>query len=362
MLLPRPRFLSRLAYITISLVFSLTLSAAADSGKLTKKLKISVDTSPNHLRNIILRNFTKELQQYPDFAIKTELYESGQLSKDRDIPKALYWGNIEMGVPAQSKLTRFVPEANLFTLPILYGLSSDIMLALLDSKVGLVVNQITEEKLGVKILGKNIILGSTNIYTTTLKLTNIDQLRGLKIRVPGGSGPITLLQELGVNPMALPISDVPLALAQGSMNGIQSSHETVASTKLWEVGIKYCFEDRANLIIYVPMISLKFWDNLTLREQDVLTRTWQEVVSDSRNFSAMRQLQARQRLLANGIECLQPGNEELESKRLQMKDVSTRLAKSLGIDDSLYEALIEQINTLLNKPLARSIEGGHYYD
>lgn len=337
----------KLNYIALTLAACLVAVSCGHPADHTETMKISVDTSSFHLRNIVLRNFIDKVHQTPDFPIRLELYESGQLSKDRDVAKALHWGSIEMAAPAQSKLTRFVPEANLFTLPVLYGLPPDVMFALMEGEVGHAVNRMVEERIGVKILGKNIILGFTNIYTTDHKIEKTEDLAGLKIRIPGGSGPIALFQQLNINPLALPISDVPLALAQGNLNGIQSTHETVASTKLWDVGIRYCFEDRANLIFYVPMVSLEYWDSLSLRSKNTLQSAWADVVKDARRFSSTRQLRAKALLTDAGIECIQADRSNLSAARIKMDAVSKKLVETLHIDPELYTQLVEEVEQLM---------------
>lgn len=329
-------------FIAITFVYLLT-AGCSESEQDVKKLKISLDTGSNHLRNIVLKDFIEALKKNNKTSLVPELYESGQLTKDRDVPKALHWGSIEMAVPAQSKLTRFVPEANLLSLPILYGLPKDIMYSILNGKIGKSLNDAIEKKLAVKILGDYIILGFTSTYTSNKPIREISELKGMKIRVPGGSGSVTLYQQLGVNPLALPISDVPLALAQGNLNGIQSTHETVASTQLWDVGIQYCFEDRANIIVYIPILNLNFWQSLDTKEQQVLSTSWSSVVKNARSFAEQRQLRAKKVLFEKGIECFEPLNEQLETQRRKMSDASSQLAKNLNIPPTLYTELLNEI-------------------
>lgn len=306
-------------------------------------MKISVDTNQDHLRNIVIQNFVTSVNSNPTIAVRAQLYSSGQLAKDRDVPKALHWGNIEMAVPAQSKLSRFVPDANLFTLPMLYGLPNNVFYKLIDGPAAVQLNKTIETTLGVKVLGKNIALGFTNIYTNDIAIQNSDQLKGLKIRVPGGSGPLKTLQILGASPVALPISDVPLALAQHNINGIQSTHETVASAKLWEVGINHCFEDRSTIILYTPIINQSFWQSLDHHTQQALQAAWGYAVKNAREFSIQRQLDARQKLVDAGVQCVSGIAKDLNNRRASMIKASDALAKLLGMDDVLLTALKKQV-------------------
>jgi TRAP-type transport system periplasmic protein len=56
--------------------------------------------------------------------------------------------------------------------------------------------------------------------------------------------------------------DVPLALSQGTFDGLSSTDESLASAKLWESGVKYGFADREFVGFYVAMISESFYKKL----------------------------------------------------------------------------------------------------
>ena len=320
------------------------------------KFRISVDTGPNHLRNETVRRFIAAMQQLQQDAsdpspalaanLQISLFESGQLANDRDVPKALHWGNIDMGLPAQSKLTRFIADANLFTLPVLSGLPEDIIFALHDGPVGQELNRQMEERLGVKVLGRNIPLGFTTTYTTGRVVSRAADMRGMKIRTPGGAGSLALFRFYGANSITLPFPDVPLALAQGSLDGLQTSHETAMSGQLWQVGLRYCYEDRANLLVYVPMLSNAFWQDLGPDMQARITEIWETVAEESRQYARQRQAAAKQVLQDNGVVCRDTDIAEVAADRQALSDLSRELVTSLGMDMALYEMMLQEIQRL----------------
>jgi C4-dicarboxylate-binding protein DctP len=236
-----------------------------------------------------------------------------------------------------------VPEANLFTLPALYGLPQNTFFGLLQGPTGAAINTSIEQRLAVKVLGRSIPLGFATTYTTDKLLHAPDDLRGLKIRVPGGSGPVVAMVHMGASPVTLPIADVPLALAQGAINGIQSTHETVASTSLWEVGIKHCYEDRAYLLLYTPLVSLEFWKRLSEQQQETLIALWAQVTSDIEAYARERQLQAKEVLLSKGVQCTEVNPLLLGEVRNQMQSSSLALADELKISEAVLNVLATQL-------------------
>ena len=63
------------------------------------EFKISVDTVPNHPRNMGLVIFIEELEKKSGGKLKPKYYHSAQLYKDAHVTKALKTGTVEMTVP-----------------------------------------------------------------------------------------------------------------------------------------------------------------------------------------------------------------------------------------------------------------------
>lgn len=307
-------------------------------------LRISVDTGPNHLRNITIKRFTALLAERTK-AIRPWLYPSGQLSKDKDIPKALHWGYVDMGVVARLKLTPFVPDMNIASIPSIYGLSAEAFHQLFDGEIGQALAR-KLERLDIKVLGKPIDLGFLNIYTNEQQIHSPQDYLGLKLRVSGGSGQWALLQAFGANAILLPFPDVPLALTQGSLDGLQTTHETVVSGKLWEFGLQYCYEDQASFVDYIPIVSLSFWNALPAELQVLMTQTWNDVVIDGRLYSKQRQAKARTVLIQQGIVCTQASEESLKGQRQLLAPVGRGLVQKLGMDEALYSSMMRLVSEL----------------
>lgn len=307
-------------------------------------LRISVDTGPNHLRNITIKRFIERLSERTQ-AIRPWLYPSSQLSKDRDIPKALHWGYVDMGVVARLKLTPFAVDMNLASSPALYGLSAKQYHLLFDGDIGQALTK-KLKRLGMKVLGAPIDLGFVNVYTTEKPIKRTEDYRGLKLRVTGGSGQLELLKAFRANAVLLPFQDIPLALTQGSIDGLHTTHETAVSGKLWEFGLKYCYEDQASFTDYMPVVSQQFWNQLSPDLQALMTRTWNEVTIDGRLYAKERQAKARARIISEGISCARPSPASLYSDRLKLEPVTKRLVKKLGMDADLYQRMMRIVVSL----------------
>ena len=150
-----------------------------------------------------------------------------------------------MAIPGTWVLTGFVPDTDVFQLPIFYGQSSDVVHRIIDGQVGQTINKELEEKLGVKVLGPSLDLGYQNVYSTSKPLNDFSDMAGMKIRPDsGGAGQFARSKFFNAQPNMTAWPDVPLALSQGTFDASSSTNESLASAKLWESGVKYGFEDQ----------------------------------------------------------------------------------------------------------------------
>ena len=104
--------------ITLALSMSPGKLAAADK---VFEFKISVDTVPNHPRNMGLVIFIEELEKKSGGKLKPKYYHSAQLYKDAHVTKALRTGTVEMAVPGNWVLEGFDTSTSLTMLPMFFG-------------------------------------------------------------------------------------------------------------------------------------------------------------------------------------------------------------------------------------------------
>lgn len=322
----------------------LTLKALAKRPGVRRHIKISLDTSADHIRNKSIEHFSDLLERRTSKAFRVSLFPSGQMSRDRDTPKSLHWELIDIAVPAISKLSRYDPYANLFTLPLFFGAPTEAVYDLIEGEIGHWLETRLEKSLRLKVLGSPIDLGHTHVYTTSKKVTQDEELKGLKIRIPGGRGALSLYKSLGANPVVIPFADLPIALSQGNVSAVQSTHETIRSGKLWEAGLRYCYEDHSSFLNYVPLVSTKFWSRISEEKRNILTSTWNDSVKFTRELAASRQIEARNECEKNGIQMSERLGPPSELLMKQLIESSRYLGRVLNFENSILDKIIAHVS------------------
>lgn len=298
-------------------------------------LRASLDTSVTHARTISVADYLKTLQERSGGRIKTELFHSGALFRDRDVAKALRQGAIEMAVPGNWVLTSFVPNADIFDLPCLFGRSLSANYAVADGKAGMMINDELKQKLDVVVLGPWLPLGYNNVYTTNKPVNSFDDLKGLKIRNSGGAGQSLRTSFFGAQPNVTAWPDVPLALSQGTFEGVDSTNESLVSAKLWESGIHYGFIDKEWVGYYVPLVSRAFYNKLPSDLQTLVTEVWREKIGGYRTTMENAQEQAGKTLEEHGVKLATASDGQLAAMRQQMMPKMDSWAKELRITPAM---------------------------
>lgn len=308
-----------------------------------EKMRISLDTNPTHVRNIGTEMFAAELKKRIGNKLAIEIYPSAQLFRDRDIPKALRQNAVEMAIPGTWQIDGVEPNAAMQTLPMFYGVGPDTVYPIIDGKLGAFLNKRMGEKLKVKIPGKWMDLGFQHTYSVSKPITKYDDLKGMKIRFPGGSANAARVKVLGALPTLVPWPDVPLALSQGVVDGLLTTHESVRTAKLWDSGVKYSFEDFQYFAQYVPMINLEFWNRQPKDVQDAIIASWETVIVEQRKMAAAAQKSARDIMLEHGIKIVSPSKAEITAARKRLMATQAELVKEMKIDAEAVQIALDEL-------------------
>ena len=321
------------------------LAGAGDAAE-PMPFRISLETSPNHIKTKSLEKFVADLSARTKGELDVKLFHSAQLFKERDVAKGLRQGSVEMAMPAFVHIDGIVPDAGVVLLPAFYGLDRAASHKIADGAVGKELNRRLEEKLAVKVVGRYLDLGFVHTYTTAKKIATYDDFKGLKLRVQGGAANLERYRFFGANPTVIPWPDMPMALSQKTVDGLASSHESIRSAKLWDSGIRFAFEDHQWFAQYVPTVSRLAWDKLSPKLRTAIEQVWEANIDAARAMSAAREQEARQAMIANGITVVTPSAAELTKRRNQLLARQDEVVKSLKIDPQLAAMVTREVQGL----------------
>jgi TRAP-type C4-dicarboxylate transport system substrate-binding protein len=310
-----------------------------------QRLRLSLDTAPSHLRNVSLRDYLAKVEAASGGAIRTEVFESGQLYPDLEVGKALIQGQVEMAAPGSWTITGIVSDADCFQLPVLYGQPIDLIHRVIDGKPGQFLNAQIQHKLRSHVLGPYLDLGFQNWYSANKPITSLADLKGMKIRNSGGAGQAWRARFLGAIPTTTAWPNVPLALSQGTFDGLVSSNESLVSAKLWDAGVKYALEDHQFTAEYIPLLSQAFWGRLSPGEQRMMTDLWAQNIPAYRANMAAAQTRARAILEEHGIRFSDPTAEQTAAERKRMMAEQDQAAREIKVSPEMVKLIMAEAGT-----------------
>jgi TRAP-type C4-dicarboxylate transport system substrate-binding protein len=307
------------------------------------ELRCSLDTAPSHPRNVAFRDFLGKFEDASGGQVKTRLFESGALFPDLQVLKALVQGQVEMACPGTWTLTGFVADADFSQLPAFYGRPIELVHKATDGAGGKFVNAEITGKLKVEVLGPWFDLGFNNWYSTRKPLNSTADLKGMKLRSPGGVLNSFRIRFFGGIPNVTAWPDVPLAMSQGTFDGLISSNESVNSAKLFDSGLRYSLQDKQGMGLYVPMVNPAFWQKLGPKLQETATRLWADNIATYRDNTAKQQESGRTALEKQGVKFVDVPQAELDAAHAQMLKAQDKAVEEAHISPRLVELVMADV-------------------
>ncbi|MGE0767706.1 MAG: TRAP transporter substrate-binding protein DctP [Hyphomicrobiaceae bacterium] len=322
-------------------IAALSLGSSAATAE-TYRLEISLETGPNHIRNIGVTEWAEELTKKSGGKLEVKIFHGAAKYKDTDVPKALNQGALDMGFPGTWQLGKFVSDFDSADLPLLYGVSYEDAYKIIDGKPGKELAAKLEKKLGVKVIGRWLDLGFQQVFTVTKAVNKNSDLTGMKIRIPGGAAYISRFEALGANPVKIAWPDVPQALQRGTVDGLSTTFESARSAKLWDSGVKHAYLANQSFSQYLPVVGGKSWAKYPKDIQDLIVSSWEGKVDDLRKRARARQDDAMNEAKKNGITVVVASAEDNADAKKKYMAKQDQLVKDLKIDPALV-ALMREI-------------------
>ena len=320
-------------------VVALTLGSTIAMAEAQHKLEISLETGPNHIRNIGVTEWAEELQTKSGGKLEVKIFHGAAKFKDTDVPKALNQGALDMGFPGTWQLGKFEPDFDAVDLPIFFGTTQEENYKVWDGPAGKALAEKFEKKLGVKVIGKWLDLGFQNTFSTSKPIKVHTDLSGMKIRIPGGAANIARYETLGGAAVKIAWPDVPQALQRGTVDGLSTTFESIRSAKLWDSGLKNGYVSQHSFSQYLPAISGKSWAKYPKDIQDLIVTTWAAKVDSLRERARERQAEAKEDAKKNGVAVVDPTPDDLAGARAKLMAKQDALVKELGVDPAFVKLI-----------------------
>jgi tripartite ATP-independent transporter DctP family solute receptor len=213
-------------------LFGLALGLAwAASAEAQTELKFGHVGEPGSLFEASANEFAKRANEKLPPEYKVVTFGSSQLGSDEQMVQKLKLGQLEFSLPS-TVMSSVTPEFGVFEMPYIIK-DREHMKKVRDAILEPVLQPAVKEK-GYRILAvwEN---GFRHITNNLRPINKPEDLKGIKLRVPGGEWRVKMFKAYGANPSPMKFSEVFTALKTGVMDGQENPFVQIFSAKFQEV-------------------------------------------------------------------------------------------------------------------------------
>jgi TRAP-type C4-dicarboxylate transport system substrate-binding protein len=229
---------------------------------------------------------------------------------------AMQRGNLDMGALAVSDIQRQIPEWGIVGAPYVFR---DLAHAqkVFSSDVGKELFQMTEEKIGVKLIAPWY-LGTRHVSLRGKKkvMTPVD-LGGVKLRMPAGEGWQFIGTALGAIPVAVAYGEVYTALQTGAIDAQDNPMPLTRAGKFYEVLGQYVLTGH---LVNFNLLGVRktLWDTLTPARKDKLTKAMEDVCEAVTAQMVKEETELAAYFRSKGLDVYEPNRKAFRDNALEV--------------------------------------------
>lgn len=192
------------------------------------------------LRHQTMLALKEALEVYSDGKMTLTIYPNGQLGSDGEMIVACILGDVDLVFQSGSVHSDFVPEAALFDIPFLFTDADpkQVQAILTESPFREGYDQACEAGGLVCLMLQTDIKGM--YLTANRPITDLEDLKGLKIRVAPSPSRAAAWKALDASPTPLAYNELYLALQNGTVDAQENNLSNILNSGLYEVQTHLC--------------------------------------------------------------------------------------------------------------------------
>lgn len=243
---------------------ALALTAGAPLAQAETMLTLGDIYAADHSNTLADKRFAELVAERSKGELKIEVYGDATLGNERELAESVVSGSVDIAPSGMSGIGRFFPELQVLELPYLYK-DLDHM-----QRVAEVIAPDVQEAFeaqGVHNLGF-LFLGPRSIASKRA-INTIEDMDGLKLRVPESPLYIGFAKALNAVPTPIPFPEVYSAIETGVAEASEGEPATLSTTKWYEVTKSVSLTKHIWHFRFIPVNAAKF-ATLTPEQQEIV--------------------------------------------------------------------------------------------
>ncbi|CAG35326.1 TRAP transporter substrate-binding protein [Desulfotalea psychrophila] len=316
-------------------LFALTAPAMAAPSKI---LRVGMGDPIDSEMGAIAKRFKTIVEQRTDGDIEVQIFPSGQLGGETEMIQNVRSGSLDVAVVGIANTVPFVKKLGILTLPYLFENIYEVVRGTTGEGFE-ILNKYAMEEGGFQVLG----------YTYTdyrwlsndiRPIKNINDVKGLKFRVPQSAVLLETYKSWGANPVPISWPETFTALQQGVVDGQCYGYITFQAFKFNEVQ-KYITEVHYTYQLQPMIVSMRVMKGLTPEQRDIVTKAGKDAQEFCLAFQLTESTRVKKELIASGTQ-IDTLEDEAVWKKLAQEHVWPKMLEFVGGKDRV-DAYLEAI-------------------
>jgi tripartite ATP-independent transporter DctP family solute receptor len=184
------------------------------------------------LQNRAAEQLAERVEELSDGAMTINVFPSAQLGSWEEMQEGLEIGSVNIVIESLGSLERYTDLAAIEGLPFLYE-DADHFFEVWDGEMADEILDAVAEESGFRLVG-DMYRGGRQLNSVRA-IESVDDLGGLKLRVPNQQTYIDTWQSLGASPTPMALNEVFSAMEQGAVEGQENPIDVVRYSSFFEV-------------------------------------------------------------------------------------------------------------------------------
>lgn len=280
------------------------------------KLTLGHGAAPGNPRHEAAVKFAEVLKAKSGGRIEVQVAPSAQLGDDAAMVTALRTGALDLSANSQGAVANAVPEYAAFGMPFLFT-DAGAAFKLLDGPLG--------KELADKSAEKGMVLlaawdnGIRHMTNSKRPITKVDDMKGLKMRVPPDATLVDIMKSLGAESQQVKFAELYVALQQGVVDGQENPLVNIHASKLYEVQ-KHLALTSHQFQMTPLLMSKRSWDRLSEADRKAVQEAAAEATALQRRLSKEADEKVLAELKAKGVQVTTPDKAAFEKATAGVDD------------------------------------------
>jgi tripartite ATP-independent transporter DctP family solute receptor len=310
---------------------------AISRGQQARTLRLNHTDTEVGARQEAATLFARRVQELTDGRFRVQVFHSGQLANDARSLEQVAVGSIDLAVTGVITYATHTRPLNLVALPYLAETYEQGWRLYDDSRF------IAEQKQALVGRGMRIVgdwEAGFRSFSTTFALPSPAAARGRKLRIAPVDMVRWIMESQGWNPVVMPVTEVYLAIQQGTVDGQENPVDTIFSQRFHEVAKHITLSNH----VYSPLwlcCAERSWASLPQNARDAVMQAGRESGQLNRRTVAANDDRLLQQMAARGATVSRP---DLSAWREASQGAVARARQEYG--QALVDRVLDEANAL----------------